>query len=368
MMGRFLATAAALSVLASSAALAQQAVLRESVTADTALPSPLARSSQVGPHMLPDRTAAALASSAWSAQDVQLAQARCNALLKGLDVVAVPEAPLHEGTDCGTPVPMRLISIGRSPQVALSPPPTVTCDMIAAMKQWLEQDVQPLAHKHLGASVIRIETMSSYSCRNAYGRAKSKLSEHARANAIDIASFVTAHGLTAMVLTDWGLTAREVVAKVQQGGPQRAAPAAHEVALAQKTAGALQPITPRTIVNPAVNPAVNPGVDPGANPGVLHALMPLAVPGISVQLPGLSNNPPTALGLLPSHLGGPKVRDGAGDQTPGTGDGRMDFLRSAHRAACKIFSTVLGPEANSAHRNHFHVDMAERVQHMKICE
>jgi hypothetical protein len=47
-------------------------------------------------------------------------------------------------------------------------------------------------------------------------------------------------------------------------------------------------------------------------------------------------------------------------------DGRMDFLRAAHRAACRIFHTVLGPEANSAHKNHFHVDMAERRS--SICE
>ena len=60
----------------------------------------------------------------WSPQEIELAQARCTALLKGLDVVAVPEAPMREGTECGTPAPMKLISIGKSPQVALSPPPT----------------------------------------------------------------------------------------------------------------------------------------------------------------------------------------------------------------------------------------------------
>jgi hypothetical protein len=29
---------------------------------------------------------------------------------------------------------------------------------------------------------------------------------------------------------------------------------------------------------------------------------------------------------------------------------------------------VLGPEANYAHHNHFHLDMAERIKHTKICE
>ena len=40
-------------------------------------------------------------------------------------------------------------------------------------------------------------------------------------------------------------------------------------------------------------------------------------------------------------------------------DERSQFLRDVHDGACKIFSTVLGPEANEAHKNHFHLDMAQ---------
>lgn len=32
------------------------------------------------------------------------------------------------------------------------------------------------------------------------------------------------------------------------------------------------------------------------------------------------------------------------------------FLRTVHRSACKRFGTVLGPEYNSAHRDHFHLE------------
>jgi len=41
-------------------------------------------------------------------------------------------------------------------------------------------------------------------------------------------------------------------------------------------------------------------------------------------------------------------------------DERGDFLRDIHAGACRIFGTTLGPEANEAHRNHFHLDMTER--------
>ena len=37
---------------------------------------------------------------------------------------------------------------------------------------------------------------------------------------------------------------------------------------------------------------------------------------------------------------------------------RGDILRRMHRAACGIFGTVLGPDANAAHRDHFHFDTA----------
>ncbi|MBA4760729.1 extensin family protein [Sphingomonas sp.] len=55
------------------------------------------------------------------------------------------------------------------------------------------------------------------------------------------------------------------------------------------------------------------------------------------------------------------LRDGRkisvlGDWTGGTAEER-EFLRVVHRSACRRFTTVLGPEYNSAHANHFHFDM-----------
>ena len=281
-----------------------------------------------------------------------MAQARCSALLKSLNVVAVPELPLREGSECGTPAPMKLISVGRNPQVALSPPPTVTCDMIAAMHKWLEHDVQPLARKHLGAPVIRIETMSSYSCRNAYGRANSRLSEHGRANAIDIAAFVTAKGQAAMVVADWGPTVRDIQAAAAKGEAEKPA---------------LQPAPARDAIPPRAVAAVpRPAISApphalGFQPGFAFS-----IPGLTVDVSGGAPDRIQELGLTPpSRLGGPKTANApAAPVIPGN---KMDFLRGAHRTACKIFGTVLGPEANNAHKNHFHVDMADRKSTV-ICE
>jgi len=86
--------------------------------------------------------------------------------------------------------------------------------------------------------------------------------------------------------------------------------------------------------------------------------------------------------IPPSRLGGPKGdnKDGksAGEAKPPQPAAsatlgpapqapRSRFLRRAHLSACKTFGTVLGPEANDAHRNHFHIDMAER-QSGSYCE
>src|SRR5262245_12438434 len=39
---------------------------------------------------------------------------------------------------------------------------------------------------------------------------------------------------------------------------------------------------------------------------------------------------------------------------------RSEFVKQVHDDACGTFETVLGPEANEAHKNHFHLDMKER--------
>ena len=204
--------------LAATLASAHKAAAADSIAAENqSLPPVHAAghaSAQSWPKLLPGalEQSKPVAPLEWSAQEIAIAQAHCKAVLRGLDVVAVPEMPIREGVECGTPAPMKLISVGRNPPVSFSPPPILTCDMIASLGRWLGRDVQPLARKHLGAPVIQVETMSSYSCRNAYGRAGRKLSEHGHANALDVRGFVTARGKAALVVADWGPTVRETKA------------------------------------------------------------------------------------------------------------------------------------------------------------
>ena len=46
------------------------------------------------------------------------------------------------------------------------------------------------------------------------------------------------------------------------------------------------------------------------------------------------------------------------------------FLKSVHQGGCPVFTTVLGPNANSNHRDHFHFDLARhgRDGHHRVCQ
>src|SRR5690606_5736625 len=44
------------------------------------------------------------------------------------------------------------------------------------------------------------------------------------------------------------------------------------------------------------------------------------------------------------------------------------FLKRLHDGSCNLFATVLGPEANEAHRDHFHLDMKVRRSSRGICQ
>jgi hypothetical protein len=286
----------------------------------------------------------------WSARDIADGRARCSALLQGLDLVATPAEPIREGGICGTPAPMQLVSVGSSPRITFSPPAMLTCDMIAALHKWLTRDVQPLARKHLGAPVVEVATMSSFSCRNAYGRARAKLSEHGRVNAIDIGVFATERGEKTMVLADWGPIAREIAVDTKAEAVKRQAEAA---AAARKSKAPAE--TPRVAMPETVNT-----YRAGAS-------IPIGLPRVTFGLrgPDAVEDLSSGVGFAPpSRLGGPKPADApAAGQT----GGKAEFLRGIHKAACTIFTTVLGPEANKAHKNHFHLDMAER-KNAGICE
>lgn len=78
-----------------------------------------------------------------------------------------------------------------------------TCPLAAAWLLFEREVLQPAALAELGAAVTRVEHLGSFACRNLYGRPEGRRSEHASANALDLAGFVLEDGRRISVLRDW---------------------------------------------------------------------------------------------------------------------------------------------------------------------
>jgi hypothetical protein len=81
----------------------------------------------------------------------------------------------------------------------------ITCELAAGLALWLAHEVQPRAQAMLGAKVTAIQHFGGYSCRNIKGNPiwADVRSQHARANALDIAAFTLAGGRQVSVARHW---------------------------------------------------------------------------------------------------------------------------------------------------------------------
>ena len=78
-------------------------------------------------------------------------------------------------------------------RVVFSPPATLRCPMAKAVAQWITKDVAPTIAS-LGTSLRSIETLNSFNCRPRNGIPGAQISEHGRANALDVRSFTFTNG------------------------------------------------------------------------------------------------------------------------------------------------------------------------------
>lgn len=179
---------------------------------------------------------------------------RCRALLEraGVRFEALPTR--RDGPSCGYDDAVRF-GAGGSRAVAFEPANLGTsCAVAAALAMWEWDVVQPAALRQFGRPVVRIEHFGSYNCRRIAGRDAQFWSEHATADAVDIAAFILDDGRRISIVNDW-----------------------------------------------------------------------------------------------------------RGD------DAESRFLRTVRTGACPLFATVLSPDYNEAHRDHFHLDQAKRAWGRRAC-
>lgn len=180
----------------------------------------------------------------------------CLKAMAATGAVFSPVPPPVASAECVVNNPVRLNSLKTSAgMIKLPDQPIVACHFALTLQGFVADKVQPLAQSEMNSPIASMGTGPGFDCRGRNGDSSSKLSEHARGNAVDIVFF--------------------------------------------------------NFVNKS---------------GVL-------------------------------------VKDALDSQTKG-----FAFLRDVRAEACKTFATVLGPGANAAHAEHFHIDLEERKGGYKICE
>jgi hypothetical protein len=126
--------------------------------------------------------------------------ARCRAALGTASELAVTPLQDRKIDDrCGF---TDVVRADASP-IGFAPHVTATCGLTAAL-YWYQRQLAPVALAQMHTRLIGISQLGTFSCRNVNSESDGNRSEHATANAIDVASFHFADGRTVSVLKDYG--------------------------------------------------------------------------------------------------------------------------------------------------------------------
>jgi len=101
-------------------------------------------------------------------------------------------------------VTLEAVLLSDKNRVVLSPAAMMRCPMAEAVARWTRDDVAPSLSSE-GASLRGIETLDSFNCRTFNGVTGARVSEHGRANALDVGALKLADGTT-IRLTDAGVS------------------------------------------------------------------------------------------------------------------------------------------------------------------
>ena len=128
------------------------------------------------------------------------------------EVAIAPSIPdIHDPGGCGGEDLVRLeaVVLADKRRVALTPAATLRCKMALAVADWVRSDVAPLA-AGLGSPLSALDNYDSYECRGRNRIVGAQLSEHGRANALDVRGFKLADGRSI------GLTDRTVPRELRE--------------------------------------------------------------------------------------------------------------------------------------------------------
>jgi hypothetical protein len=119
------------------------------------------------------------------------------------EIAIAPSIPdIHGPGGCGGEDLVRLeaVVLPDKHQVAVKPAAVLRCKMASAIADWVRTDMVPLA-KNLGSVISVLDNFDSFECRGRNRVAGAPLSEHGRANALDVRALKLANGQS-ISLTD----------------------------------------------------------------------------------------------------------------------------------------------------------------------
>jgi hypothetical protein len=129
------------------------------------------------------------------------------------DVAIAPSIPdIHGEGGCGGEDLVRLeaVVLPDKNRVQVKPAAILRCTMASAVADWIRTDMAPLA-AGLGSVIRDLDNFDSYECRGRNRAVGGKLSEHGRANALDVRALKLADGRS-IALTD-----RTVPREIREG-------------------------------------------------------------------------------------------------------------------------------------------------------
>lgn len=130
-------------------------------------------------------------------QAIEAAKKECELFFKSGVAEAAFVDPIAWDNGClaAAPVSVSAIKLVNGKRIELKPAAVLRCPMALAVANWVRDSLEPTALK-IGADIARIDVAASYSCRprnNVFGAI---LSEHGKANALDIRSLHLSNGAT----------------------------------------------------------------------------------------------------------------------------------------------------------------------------
>lgn len=138
----------------------------------------------------------------WKIEQLKNNPEQCLAVLDAAPFEALDYLPLEDYTPVlGCPL-TNVVRIRKS-GVRFSSAFTVTCPLAVSWLMFERQALQPLARTLLDSDVTHVEHYGSFACRNIYSREQGRRSQHATANAFDVAAFQLSSGTSVAILRDW---------------------------------------------------------------------------------------------------------------------------------------------------------------------